>query len=81
MTYENLRNIGDSIHHYRCSLSNIRIQSNVSSISGSEKSTTGCHQQYEEIDTALVDAIIKLRQIATPPTTTTTEASTFQTKD
>jgi hypothetical protein len=28
-----------------------------------------------------VDAIIKLRQIATPPTTTMTEAPTFQTKD
>jgi hypothetical protein len=33
------------------------------------------------METALVDAIIQLRQIATPPTTTTTEAHIFQTKD
>jgi hypothetical protein len=33
------------------------------------------------METALVDAIIQLRQIATPPTTTTTEAPIFQTKD
>ena len=38
-------------------------------------------KQYAEMETALVDHIIQLRQIAKPPTTTTTEAPIFQTKD
>jgi hypothetical protein len=33
------------------------------------------------METALVDAIIQLRQIATPRTKTTTDAPIFQTKD
>jgi hypothetical protein len=33
------------------------------------------------METALVDAIIQLRQIATPPTTTTTATPTYQTID
>jgi hypothetical protein len=32
------------------------------------------------METALMDAIIQLMQVATPPTTTTTEAPIFQTK-
>ncbi len=38
-------------------------------------------KQYAEMETTLVDAIIQLRQIATPPTTTTTEAPIYQTND
>jgi hypothetical protein len=38
-------------------------------------------KEYAEMETALVDAIIQLRQIATPPTTTTTATPTYQTKD
>ncbi len=39
-------------------------------------------KQYKEMEAALIDAIIQLQQIATPPTTTTTtELPIFQTKD
>ncbi len=39
-------------------------------------------QQYEEMQSALVNAIIQLQQAATPPpTTTTTQAPVFQTND
>jgi hypothetical protein len=38
-------------------------------------------KQYAEMETTLMDAIIQLRQIATPPTTTTTEAPIYQTND
>jgi hypothetical protein len=39
-------------------------------------------KQYKEMETALIDAIIQLQQLATPPPTTTTmELPIFQTKD
>ncbi len=38
-------------------------------------------KQYAEMETAMVDAIIQLRQIATPPPTTTTKTPIYQTKD
>jgi hypothetical protein len=39
------------------------------------------YKQFAEMETALVDTIIQLMQVATPPTTTTTAAPVFQTKD
>jgi hypothetical protein len=41
-----------------------------------------CEKQYKEMEASLIDAIIQLQQIATPPPTTmTTELQIFQTKD